>query len=291
MRVATHCDDIDGIAAAALILRIYPDAEIRFLTVDQAKKTLENFDIVIDLPKPINAKINIDHHETNLERLVNENRLSPNDLVDPNAPSSTSLVAKYFDLNDEISKQLVELANKADTGNLSGETLILDKIIKYYVTDEKMLRKIAEVLATKGKDFLDDQFMKEVWEKIKRVVDEKKRLLDEKLKEVKRAKVKYLIAVLPTTFPYFIAKDLAYEFLKMGGNAVAVFYKDPHTGKDRVSIRVGEGCDIDARKLAEEIGGGGHKKAAGAIIRSIENATLKILEEFSKHGIVSFIKL
>jgi len=291
MKVAVHNDDIDGIASAALILHAHPNANIKFLSVYEAQNTMEYFDYVIDLPKPINAKTNIDHHRTNYERLLSEKRLSPNDLIDPSAPSATCLVAKYFNLNSNIAREIVDMANKADTGHLDDKLMVLDKLIKYYVTDQKILRKLAEILSKKGKKFIEDDFIKALWSKVSRDLEKGERLIMENVNNLVKRKIEYAIVIIAPSIPYMLAKDAAYHFLKKGGKAVAVIYKDPNTGKDRVSFRIGDGCDIDASVLAERLGGGGHKKASGALLDNVANAILVILEEFSNRGIVGFLRI
>ncbi len=291
MKVAVHNDDIDGISCAALILLKHPDAEIHFLSVTEAQETNEEYDIVADLPKPKNAKINIDHHESNLERLKSENRLSPQDLIDPTSPSAARLVAKYLGLESNIAKEIVEMADMADTGHLDEDLYKLDKVIKYYVRDEKMLRVLAEILSKKGRKFVEDKTFQELWKNVESKLTEGKKRIEKGLSQLKESKVKLALVLVSDDIPYFLAKDIAHLFLENGGYAIAVIYRDPNTGFKRVSFRISKECKIQANKIAEEIGGGGHEKAAGAILNNVEYALARILERFGEHGPVVTITI
>ncbi|MGQ4892309.1 MAG: DHHA1 domain-containing protein [Candidatus Njordarchaeia archaeon] len=287
MRIAVHNDDIDGISCAALMLLIYPDADIDFLSVTEAMETEKPYDIVADLPKPKNAKVNIDHHKTNLERLKNEGRLGPKDLIDPEAPSAAGLVAKYFNLDSHVAREIVEMADLADTGHLDGDLYKLDKLIKFYVNDNKTLKRLALILAKKGKKFPEDKEFQVLWENVSKIIQENYEKIEKALNELVKKKAKYALVILSDSIPYILAKDIAHLFLQKNGRAIAVFYRDPTTGKRRVSFRISNKCDIEADNLAERLGGGGHKRAAGAILDNEDSAILTVLEEFSKKDVVA----
>jgi hypothetical protein len=72
VRVLTHTD-MDGVCCAALFIRKYgKDIDITYATVKQAQQfdgSGISFDYVCDLPKVGNA-INLDHHKSNYENLV-----------------------------------------------------------------------------------------------------------------------------------------------------------------------------------------------------------------------------
>ncbi len=291
VKIAVHNDDIDGIACAALFLRKFPNAEIKFLSVDEAKRTSEIFDYIADLPKSPNAKINIDHHESNLERLRKEKKLSPNDYIDPSSPSAAHLVAEYLGLRDDISKQIVEMADRADRGKLNGELYKLDKLIKLYVRDQKMLRKLAEILASKGANFSSDPVFQALWSKLERELVESEKRINKVLERLKKSGAKYALVLQNDSIPYFMAKDIAYKFLELGGHAIAVFYRDPNTGLHRVSIRIGEKCEIVANKITEKLGGGGHRKAAGATFHDLNYAVGVIASEFGSKGFVVIVNM
>lgn len=291
VKIAVHNDDVDGLACAALFIKKYPDAEIHFLSVEEARESNEYYDFIADLPKSNNAKVNIDHHESNLRRLKEEKRLSQKDLIDPNAPSAASLVAKYLGLEDEISQEIVEIANKADRGVLEGDVYKLDKLIKRYLRDQKILLQLAKILSKHGRGFSSTPFFRSLWHNLKKEIEKANSLIKSAISELEASKAKYAIILQNSNIPYFMAKDIAYEFLNSNGKAVAVFYKDPNTGLNRVSIRISKDCDIDASQLAERLGGGGHNKAAGAVFRNLEWGLGIILEEFGRLGPVVVLRM
>jgi len=286
MKIATHNEDIDGIVSAALFLIKYPDAEIRFLSVQQARETEEFFDFVVDLPKTKNCSVNIDHHETNYKLLRREGLLSERDIIDPSAPSTASLVIKVLGLEDDnTAKQLVNMANLADTGRLDERLRLLDCVIKLNIGNEKVLRKIAEILAKRGSKFDEDPWLKRELKKVSKLVQEVSERLMTQIDQLVKSGVKY--AVLDCrNVPFFIVKEAARWFLNRGGKAVAVIYIDPNSGKDRVSIRLGSETSLSASELAEKIGGGGHLKAAGAVLEKggLERAVGILIQEFSREG-------
>ncbi len=289
MKVAVHNDDIDGISCAALLILAFENPEIDFLSVTEAQETDVHYKVVADLPKTENCDINIDHHETNLENLRKTGRLSKMDLIDPSAPSAAKLVAKYFKLDSQIAKEIVEMANKADVGELDDDLYKLDKVIKFYVNDDKTLARIAKILAKKGRSFINDREFNALWLKVSREMKRSLTLINNAFKKLETSKSKYAVIILKDNIPYFLAKDLAHKFINGKGLAAAVIYKDPNTGMDRLSIRVSKKCDVKANKIAEKLGGGGHEKAAGAILRDKNYAILKILEEFAKRDMVSIL--
>ena len=286
MRIAVHNDDIDGISCAALLLMVYPDAEIDFLSVTEAAETEKPYDIIADLPKSKNAKINIDHHETNLEKLKKDNRLTSRDLIEPDSPSAARLVARYFNLNSKIAREIVEIADLADTGHLDGDLYKLDKLVKFYVNDDKMLKRLALILTKNGKNFVNDREFQILWENVSNIINKNMEKINRALDELLSKKAKYAIVLLSDSIPYLLAKDIAHMFLQKKGRAIAVFYRDPTTGRRRVSFRISEKCNIEANKIAEKLNGGGHKKAAGAVLDNEDSAVSTVLEEFSKKDAV-----
>lgn len=262
--VATHRDDIDGIASAALILKVYPDAFLIFTTPDKIIKMRIKFTIVTDLPKPPYCEICIDHHKSNYERLVKSSKLTDKDLVDPNAPSAAFLVAKYFGLDDKISREIVDMANRADRGDVDDNLSILDLIIKVNSSNQEKLKWIAQKLAEHGaRIFSDEEFKKEI-EKIQPLIDMRnkiKRIVEGLLqREIEVAifdcrKISAALGRLPPTI-----------FTKWGGKAsISIYYID--SGDLKVSVRVGN-ISFEANKFAERFGGGGHAKAAGIVVKN-----------------------
>jgi len=287
MRVAVHISDCDGICSAALILRKYPNAEITFWTPVNIVNTDEYFDLVVDLPKPKNAKVNIDHHYTNFERLKREGRLTNTDKIDPKAPSAASLLIKYLHLEEDIiAQEIEEMASLADQGKLTNENLILDKLIKSSIKDHEFLRHLARVLSQKGKRFLEEEKIKQAWINLNKLYEQIKKVLEQTVDEFDLP-ARILVINERDVVPYYMAKDIAYMFFeKKGTDAVALIYNDPESPeRTRISIRVNSSCDyINARTIAESLGGGGHIKAAGALFDSEVEAVAKIIDAMSNYA-------
>ena len=262
--VASHRDDIDGIASAALILKLYPNAILIFTTPDKIVKMKTRFTIVVDLPKPPYCEICIDHHLSNYERLMRTGALSEKDLIDPNAPSAAFLVAKYFGLRDKISNEIVEMANRADSGDIDEKLSLLDLYIKLNASNQEKLKWVARKLADCGKGIFDDAEFKEEIRMVRPLLELRNKILklvDELLeKNVEVAifdcrKINSALSRLPPTV-----------FTKRGGKvAISIYYID--SGDLKISIRVGA-TDFEANKFAEHYGGGGHPKAAGIVVKN-----------------------
>lgn len=296
MNVAVHGDDCDGICSAALVLLKFPDAKIRFLNPRSIFMVNKEFDLVIDLPKPKKCKVNIDHHKSNLERLKTEGRLSPKDIVDPDAPASALLLMKYLNLEEnKKAKEIVEIAVAADTARHTEETLILDKIIKASLNNEKDLLRIAKILAEKGKGFLSDGWLKKKQKEIEAELSKIKSFLKDFVDNL-GVNSGFVIVDEIDAIPYHSTKDIAHMLLDRGCDAVAVLYRDAsEPSKIRISIRIRRDSDIiDAETITRKLGGGGHKKAAGAITTDVKEAILILLKEFTEKSptrSVVFVKL
>ena len=73
------------------------------------------------------------------------------------------------------------------------------------------------------------------------------------------------------------SEDLINLTLSVGGTEVAVIFVEQKTGGFKISFR--SRCDFDCARLAEQFGGGGHKKAAGAFVAgTLESARAKTLD-------------
>ena len=72
-------------------------------------------------------------------------------------------------------------------------------------------------------------------------------------------------------------EDVINLTLSVGGTEVAVIFVEQQTGGCKLSFR--SRCDVDCSQLAEQFGGGGHRKAAGAFMgESLDVARTKVLD-------------
>ncbi len=73
------------------------------------------------------------------------------------------------------------------------------------------------------------------------------------------------------------SEDMINKTLAVGGTQVAVILVEQRSGGFKISFR--SRCDVDCSLLAEQFGGGGHKKAAGAFIdEPLDSAQSKVLD-------------
>jgi bifunctional oligoribonuclease and PAP phosphatase NrnA len=73
------------------------------------------------------------------------------------------------------------------------------------------------------------------------------------------------------------SEDIINETLAVGGTQVAVILVEQPKGGFKISFR--SRCQVDCSRLAEQFGGGGHKKAAGAFLNEpLDVAREKILD-------------
>ncbi|MGA2032154.1 MAG: bifunctional oligoribonuclease/PAP phosphatase NrnA [Thermoguttaceae bacterium] len=73
------------------------------------------------------------------------------------------------------------------------------------------------------------------------------------------------------------SEDLINMTLTVGGTEVAVIFVEQKDGALKVSFR--SRSDVDCSRLAEQFGGGGHKRAAGATLREpLASAQAKVLD-------------
>ena len=72
-------------------------------------------------------------------------------------------------------------------------------------------------------------------------------------------------------------EDVINLTLSVGGTEVAVIFVEQQTGGVKLSFR--SRCDVDCSQLAEQFGGGGHRKAAGAFVgESLDVARTMVLD-------------
>ncbi len=300
-RIATHASDVDGVASAALFLIKYPNVKIDFLKIGDLRFVQDiEYDYIVDLPKTANAKVNIDHHLSNYQNLKKKGMLKHTDVVDPKAPSAATLVIKYLDLEDnKIAQEIVKMAEKADTGNHDKNLIKLDLVIKCFNGDQEKLYKLAKIMAEKGKKVLKDPWVKSEWKRIEPHYKKGEKISKEIAKICKKGKIKNAIVDLKSGFPRIAFGSIAHQFLKNGGEVIAVVnrmteednlcppaQKREQEPQAKFSFRVNKNIEYDVRRIAEKLNGGGHIKASGGRVKLEEypKALTYVLTEFLKRG-------
>ncbi len=257
----SHEDDVDGIVSASLYLIKYPNAQLVLAQPREIQRkyswyNLFTWDYVADLPCPKKVYLYVDHHKSNIPRgVVN--------FHNANAPSAASLAIKALNLEDnEIASTLVEIANDADTGRYElKETILLNDAVKGSNYNGKIY--LAKKLAELGLKALDLPIVRE-WIKINQKRRERTLKIADNLP---------ISRVLIVEFPKDL--DLSYrglclELQKRGASDLcALIVKKGRLW--RVYLGASRESPYDCSIIATKLGGGGHKFAAGAHVRSKES--------------------
>ncbi len=266
VRIVTHTD-FDGICCAALFIRKFGvSTDIIYSTVQQAKDFSDSnvsVDYTCDLPK-IDNSINIDHHRTNFQNLKAMNRLSRNDVVDPNAFSATDLVYDYLVFeNDPIAEQVRTLGHLADRALLPSEYKPLDIVLNMNAEDHSFLRALSELLAKLGKGILQTRWLEEKHESVLAIYEKTSEIISAFFQlhpELPR------IVIIDTrkTIPGNLAKEVFKPLFDRNVAVIALVYDKSIAEPLRVSFRVtkAEQEKYDVSKIATFFGGGGHRMAA-----------------------------
>ncbi len=256
----THEEDADGIVSGALYLRVYPDAVLILARPQEMNRAAFNWfrffmwDYVADLPCPGKARLRADHHKTNTPCAEIE-------YYDPEAPSAATLALKALKLeNDPEMVRLVELTKQTDTANIvDDDAWDLNDAVKGANYEGRLW--LAYELAKRGLKALRDERVKSWIRKNRR-----RRELTEKIAA--------MIDVKEVTLIEFEKNlDISYRGLctileKRGAKFVAVIV--PKEGAYRPYFGASRESSYDAAVVASQLGGGGHKVAAGARVKAKE---------------------
>jgi oligoribonuclease NrnB/cAMP/cGMP phosphodiesterase (DHH superfamily) len=288
MIVVTHTD-LDGICSAALFIRKFgSDIEIIYTTVNEAKQISKGniiVDYTCDLPK-VGDSINIDHHRSNYERLIETNNLTPYDRVDPKAASATDLVYTFLGFADDvISEEIRNLGHLADTANLPDEYRPLDIVLNMNNDNKTFLRELSELLAEKGKDILITTWLKEHHLKVFDIFEETHQKIQFFLSKHTQLP-RILILDVRESLPNKLAKEVFRPIFNRNVAVIALLYSKSYEEPLRISFRVKkeEQENYDVSIVAEAFGGGGHRMASACSPKSndIPNKLIQEIQKISK---------
>ncbi len=281
MIVITH-HDADGTISLALLFRKVDVEKVYFTSPANLLRTLgrvlyeqgeEKEIIITDLSgnqKHVNVAsvfkkvIWLDHH-------VWENVNTPNNVEIYVKPynSAVKVVAEYFNLNDDISRELVKIAEEIDSNNLKSEKayFLRDLIAafkwKYQRSHYEYLYLLAKELSDLGLKALDKEQYKELVKEYRSWLQSK--ILDIILRsrpyEVSGNKV--LIIRLNESIPTFFVYEVISNRIEDKFDYIFVVYENPKG--TRIEIRTQTGKEV--LPIARKLGGGGHKYAAGVTLR------------------------
>ncbi|AAL64620.1 hypothetical protein [Pyrobaculum aerophilum] len=273
------CDvgDVDGLASAALFKKRHPEGVVILVGPSDVKKwwvRAFTWDFVADLPCPGKAKVRADHHVTNKPCAEAE-------YYDPNAPAAAVLAAKALGLeNDAVAKELVEAAVQTDTANITDQRVrLLDLAVRYAGRGEKYA--IVDLLAVRGLAALEEGPLKKLAE---RGIERHNFLL----------KIAELLPLEESLFIYSpVRLGISYRMLTIELEKRGVQFVNILVRRGYRTYRLYCGAHKEGRyncaEIASKMGGGGHKFAAGAVIKApIYNVTKPIyaLAELLKPNVV-----
>lgn len=263
------CDagDVDGVASAALFKRAYPRGVVVLAGPTDVRRwwvKALRWDFVADLPCPGKARVRADHHKTNKPCAEVE-------FYDPDAPAAAVLAAKALGLeNDEVAQQLVDAAVQTDTADVRDPKVkLLDLAIRYADMREKLAA--VEKLAQRGLAALEEEPLKSAAQRGL----ERDRLVQQIAAAIPPEEV--LVIYSPTRLGISY-RALAIELEKRGSPFVNILVK---RGWRTYRLYCGAHRDspYDCTQVAGRLGGGGHKYAAGALVKAPIYRRAKPLED------------
>ncbi len=248
-------------------LNSLPDEIALFIALDSSDEDrLGENKRLLEISKTI---INIDHH-------ISNNKFGHINIVDPNAAATGELVFNFLQvLGINIDKEIAEniyTAISTDTGSFKYESvtsnthLIVSQLIQAGIKVGELNIKLYESQSlNKTRLFITALGSMNIY-------------FDGKL-----ALVKISQEMLEEVNAKMEDSEGIVSFLrKIEGVEVACLLKELKEEDIKISIRSKEYVDVSL--LCEELGGGGHKRAAGcSIYSSLENAEKTIIEKLKKH--------
>lgn len=253
------CDanDVDGIASAALFLRRHPNGVVvlAYPTDVQRGRWIKWFrwDFVADLPCPGKAELRADHHKTNKPCAAKE-------FYDPEAPASAVLALKALGLSgDPIAEEIAEAARQTDTADIRDAAVRdLDLAVRYAAYGEKLA--VARALAKAGLKAVHEPGIAQLVERGRRLAA----LVDKIAEAIPPERILAIYSPVKLPISY---RSLAIALQKKGAIYVNIFVR-----LGRRSYRLYCGADrnseYDCTAIATALGGGGHKYAAGAVVKA-----------------------
>lgn len=273
----SHSGDADGIVSAALYVMSNPSAEIVLAEpwdVDKGLINMVAWDFVADLPCPRKAKLRVDHHATNQPKA----KLEYHEVA---APSSAAVALKALNLEDNaLAQQLVALANECDTASISSaDAWDLNDAVKGGSYRDKV--KLAKLLAREGVSALRRSELRELIERNK-----SRRLATYALAD--KLPVSQVMVLDMEDGERYSVRGLMVELEKRGAQLTCVI--TPRRRGFKLHVGARGDSQYDSSQLAAKLGGGGHRWAAGALIKDKERA-LRTIKEFTGLNELKVLKI
>ena len=254
----SHEEDADGIISAALYVRVNPRAKVVLAKPQEIRREAKlnwlnwfTWDFVADLPCPRKVKVRVDHHKTNPPCASTE-------YYDPNAPSAAIMVLKVLGLNaDEEARRLAEISVETDTGNIRSEDAwLLNDAVKGADYSSKV--KLVYMLAKYGLRALEFKEVKE-W------IERNRKRREKSIKLIEAIPVRSLTVIEFDEDLDYSYRGMCIELERRGAEVTCIVVPRRRGFKVYLGSRRGSKYDVSA--IALKLGGGGHKHAAGAVVK------------------------
>lgn len=290
LQIATH-NDLDGVACAAIILRIFPNALIDFFNDEEILSSNKSYDIVFDLPKPSYAKKLIDHEDrSNGGKLF---KITENDIVISN-DNICQMVIDFFRINDEICNQISKKGNYIED-ELIVEKRNIDFVIRYISGSHDKLFNFAAKWSSLGDTFFQTEEYSELLEEIEKKKKYYMLGIQGQLNDKLNSNTDVVVIDTREYLPYAFAKlgfDLAFD---MGIPVVCLLYENNaelNHNRVEMSIKVNAKYmdEYDVSSFAISLGGGGTKDWSGASVENISQIFAGLSNYFPLSNI-SYLRL
>ncbi len=288
--IISHKADLDGVASASLMIRKFLENNDSFMIflrdyedesevipstllnindecsiyISDISIMLKGFDKILEKISKINGRVLwTDHHEYSKENFDRLKELGVELLIDPAAPAAAILVAKRYNINDEHSRRVVDMATQSDSWKIKEEKVMdLVNLIDYYNYLEKKtlqrprLSALSYILAQEDIENVPPEDMSVIIKHYKQVKEKAFEKVLSNSTDTVIDGLRFRFALSPNIISGTQATDL---LIKNFHADVYVAIKED----GGVSFRRGRD-DIDLSKMAALFGGGGHAYAAGA---------------------------
>ncbi len=282
IKVLVDIEDVDGVVCAALIFKRFPEAIVETGSAKRGGMSGE-YDIIADLPllKSLRAHTWVDHHW---------NAVQDGECVvkvyDPSARSAANLLASYLGMRES---ELVELADRADSVSYLTEPPLelegdydlawdINDAVKAISSSERF-RELARTLAFEGLASVRKKFRDELSHTrgLRRRAEEAVQMISKKM-EGQRSDSLIMFMPRIERRGSTVSGHIVFSLYRKGVKAAAVFFE----GGCWLTVRK-DFHKMDALRVAERFGGGGHQRSAVAPI-GLEKLE-EIRREFEKAGL------
>ncbi|MEZ0290040.1 MAG: DHH family phosphoesterase [Sulfolobales archaeon] len=299
--LVSHEEDIDGLASAALLLRVYRDSDVILTNYHRGKwmyairkiralcsvsKNLQIFITDLNLKTWMIEELDkalkrcyekkviwIDHHVWDEESIEIIKKLSYVEVYGDREHTATELVASFIGLKDEVTELLTELSRDSDYGLFRNPlTEPLTDLIRYLVYVARRKSRLVKLVKRFSRGVVWDSYADFTWGI---AVEYKRRVLEEARKSLIETSINNCRVLFIFANPMLSSGVIL--------NTLDRQYDIAFTIYTNGSITIARSRDqriIDCSLIARRLGGGGHRHIAGA---QVNPRLARDREEIIKH--------